>query len=221
MVGSEASTITRIARQIGEPAEAVDAAVVRLVQAGLVQRGGDWVRLSEQGRVIVARLPSTTAANTRQVASTDAGEVPPSIDSLWSAYVEHRAAARGRARNKLLAADEDRDAASQLLADAFAQGRLSSSEFEARTGRALSATTYGELDDVLQGLGGLQRPAGSHPVRKGVFGVVALVSSPFLLVGTALLLGGSDTDDRISGVVLLILFLPGLLALWRWAWPRG
>ncbi len=107
-----------------------------------------------------------------------------------------------------------------LLSDAFSQGRLSSSEFEHRTGRALSARTYGELDDVLEGLGGLQRPVRSHPVRKAVFWVVSLIFSPFVLLGAMALAFGVDAGDRFGGIVFLILLLPGLFALRRWAWPR-
>ena len=38
----------------------------------------------------------------------------------------------------------------QQLADAFSEGRLSSADLEQRSGKALGARTYGELDDVLQ-----------------------------------------------------------------------
>ncbi len=152
-VGPEGSTTSRIAGQLGQPAEVVDAAVVRLVQAGLMQVRGDSVSLTEQGRLVVARAPSSTVVNPGQVDTSEVGQAAGSIDAVWAAYVEQRAAARRRARGELLAADKDRDAALQLLADACAQGRLSSTEFEARTSRALSAATYGELDDVLHGLG--------------------------------------------------------------------
>ncbi len=35
-----------------------------------------------------------------------------------------------------------------------------------------------------------------------------------------LLLFGSDSGDRIAGIVMLVLFAPGLVALHRWAYPR-
>ena len=101
-----------------------------------------------------------------------------------------------------------------------AEGRLSSTELEQRTGSALAARRYGELDDVLQGLGGLQREVKSHPVRRAVFGVVAFLSSPFVMVGGLFLAFGNDVDDHVFGLVLLVLLLPGLVVLWRWAWPR-
>ena len=73
---------------------------------------------------------------------------------------------------------------------------------------------------MLQGLGGLQRHVKSHPVRRAVFGVVAFLSSPFVMVGGLFLAFGNDVDDHVFGLVLLVLLLPGLVALWRWAWPR-
>lgn len=219
-IGPQGNTIETIAGQLGHPAEAVDAAVRQLVHAGLVQAVGGLVRLTGQGRLVAAGT-SSSAVQTPQAEAPADGDVAGSIESVWSSYLEHRAAARGRVRDEMLASDKDRDAVSKLLADAFAQGRLSAVEFETRTGRALSAVTHGDLDDVLQGLGGSWRPAGTHPVRKGLFAMVAFVSSPFVLFGALLLLAGSDAGDRVSGTVFLILFLPGLFALWRWAWPRG
>ena len=39
-------------------------------------------------------------------------------------------------------------------------------------------------------------------------------------MGAGLLLFGSDGGDRVFGIVVLTLFLPGLIALYRWAHPR-
>ena len=94
------------------------------------------------------------------------------IVSTWWPVDPGRAAADDAAQDALLASDADRDLVVRQLADAFAEGRLSSTELEQRTGSALAARSYGELDDVLQGLGGLQRQAKNRPVRRAVFGVV-------------------------------------------------
>lgn len=217
------SKTTTIAQRLGQPAETIRATVSRLVQAGLVETTGDSVTLTQTGRLAAANVRKswpTTGAPGNPVPTIDLSEVARFIGSLWPANAE-RAAAEETARNGLLASDADRDTVVHLLSDAFSQGRLSSSELEHRTGTALSARTYGELDDVLQGLGGLQRPVRSHPVRKAVFGVVALLFSPFVLLGTLLLAFGVDAGDRFVGIVFLILLLPGLFALRRWAWPRG
>lgn len=53
-----------------------------------------------------------------------------------------------------------------------------------------------------------------------VFWLVAFVSSPSLFIGSMLLLFGTDGGDRVYGIVMLVLFLPGLIALHRWADPR-
>ena len=57
-------------------------------------------------------------------------------------------------------------------------------------------------------------------MRKAVFGVAAFLASPFVLLGALLVAFGVDAGDRVGGVVFLILLLPGLFALRRWAWPR-
>lgn len=140
----------------------------------------------------------------------------------WSSEHSRRAAQREAARHALLASDADRDMVTRLLADAFAQGRLTHVELEARTTRALEARTHGELDDVLRGLGGLQRPpTESRPLRRVVFWVMTVLTSPFLLFGGFALAFGSDLGDRVFGIVLLVLFLPGLLALRSWARRGG
>ena len=124
-------------------------------------------------------------------------------------------------REDLLASDRDRDAATRLIADGFADGRLDRADFEDRSQRALAARTHGELAVSLRGLGGL-RPVGApaHPGRKVVFWVMTVLTSPFLLLGAFALAFGSDLGDRGFGIVVGVLFLPGLLALHGWAWPR-
>lgn len=222
-VAPDGDTTATLAQRIGQPPETVHAALVELVQAGLVEATEGSVMLTETGRLAASeiRRSSPTAATGTPVPTMDLGEVARFIGSLWPPSDPGRVAAQETARAGLLASDADRDHVAQLLSEAFAQGRLSSSEFEDRTSRALSARTYGDLDDVLQGLGGLPRPARSHPVRKAVFWVVALLSSPFLLVGSMFTSFGEDAGDRVFGVVCLVLLLPGLLALRRWAWPRS
>jgi DNA-binding MarR family transcriptional regulator len=221
-VAPAGSRTTTIAQRLGHPTETIRAAVSRLAQAGLVETVGDVVTLTPSGRraAVNARnsWPTTGTAGSSAL-PIDLEEVARLVRSWWPADTE-RAAAADAARGELLASDADRDLVVHLLSDAFSQGRLSSSEHEQRTGRALAARTYGDLDDVLQGLGGLQRPVRSHPVRKAVFWVVALLSSPFVLFGSLLLSFGEDAGDRVGGVFFLVLLLPGLLALRRWAWPR-
>jgi hypothetical protein len=222
-VAPAGSKTTTIAQRVGLPAETIFSAVSRLAQAGLVETAGDYVTLTQTGRraAVNARnnWPTTWTAGS-QALPINLDEVARLIRSWWPVEAD-RASAADAARDELLASDADRDRVVHLLSDAFSQGRLSPGEHEQRTGRALAARTYGELDEVLQGLGGLQRPVRSHPLRKTVFWVVALLSSPFVLFGSMLLSFGEDAGDRVAGVFFLVLLLPGLFALRRWAWPRS
>lgn len=124
-------------------------------------------------------------------------------------------------RAATLAADTDRDLAAGVLSQAFADGRLTSEEHADRTTRAFTARTLGELDQVLTGLQVPVAPAAPRRLRKALFWIVTVVTSPFLLVGAGFTLAGSDVGDHVFGIVLLTLFAPGLYALFRWAWPRA
>ena len=143
------------------------------------------------------------------------------VGSAVAGGMRERAAAAESERDGMLASDADRDAAVRLLSDAFAAGRLSSDELADRTGRALAARTHGDLDDLLAGLGGFRASLPSRPWRKAVFAVVAFLTSPFVFFGAMFVLVGSDWGDHVFGLVLLGVLLPGLFALWRWAWPRS
>lgn len=194
--------------------------LVRLVQAGLVHAEAGQVRLTPAAKQQAGGLEHFTDGPPPNVLSIDLGEVARSISTLWPASTGP-AVPDERRRHELLAADADRDAAVHLLADGLVQGRLSPAEFDDRTNRALAARTYGDLDDVLRGLGGLPRArVPTHPLRKAVFWLVGVLSSPFLLVGSVLLAFGADTGDVVVSLVLVVMLLPGLLALRRWAWPK-
>ena len=52
------------------------------------------------------------------------------------------------------------------------------------------------------------------------FWVIAFFTAPFIFLGSMLLLFGSDGGDRVYGIVMLVLFAPGLMALHLWAYPR-
>ena len=219
-VAPEGSHTSALAEGLGQSTDAIQEAVARLVQGGLVHANGEVVTLTEAGRLAAATLRNSWPTIASGALSTiDFSEVARFVESWWPVNAE-RDAAEKAARDKLLAADADRDNAVSLLAEAFSQGRLSSDELDHRTSRTLAARTYGELDDALEGLGGLQRPVKNHPVRKGVFFAIALLSSPFVLLGGMLLLFGSDLGDHVGGLFFLVLLLPGLFALRRWAWPR-
>ena len=143
----------------------------------------------------------------------------------WLSGVSARAAAR---REAALASDAEREKVCELLNTAFGDGRLTSAELDERTTRALAARTHGDLAQVMHGLGATGHPAlwatnSDGPSRVGhrvVFWVIAFFTAPFVFFGSMLLLFGSDSGDRIAGIVMLVLFAPGLVALHRWAYPR-
>lgn len=224
------TTTPQLTEELELSTSTVHATLVRLVQSGLVHAEDGHVSLTPRGRTRVADLERFPDGPPPNVVSIDLGEIGKAVSALWASAPDStptvptgsQATAEDRRRGQLLAADADRDVAIHVLADALAVGRLTSAEFDERTNRALAARTYGELDEALQGLGGLPRKAPrSHPARKVLFWVVAVISSPFVFLGSMLTAFG-DTGDEIGiGIVLLVLTLPGLFGLWRWAWPRS
>ena len=94
------------------------------------------------------------------------------------------------------------------------------------TSRALAARTQRDLEGVLAGLTDADTMEWSRRRDGGVlpriaFWVVGLFTSPFVFVGAMFALFGSDLGDHVFGLVLLVVFLPGLIALYRWAHPRS
>ena len=59
---------------------------------------------------------------------------------------------------QLRAGDTDRDATISQLSDHFGAGRLTAEELDERSGRALSARTLGELDELMSDLPRLPEP---------------------------------------------------------------
>lgn len=55
-------------------------------------------------------------------------------------------------REKIRAADADRDRVAELLGTAFTEGRLSRDEYDARLAAAFAARTYGDLDALVADL---------------------------------------------------------------------
>jgi hypothetical protein len=71
--------------------------------------------------------------------------------------------AAGAGGDRLRAGHADREQAIEALKDAFTQGRLTGEDLDARTGQALVAQTYAELDAVTADLPGAPR-LGRPPV---------------------------------------------------------
>jgi Domain of unknown function (DUF4190)/DUF1707 SHOCT-like domain len=67
---------------------------------------------------------------------------------------------------QMRASDRDRDTANGLLRNAFAEGRLTKEEYDERSGRALTATTIGQLQALTADLPGFALGVQSqHPVQ--------------------------------------------------------
>lgn len=214
--------VPEISSQVGRPEESVHESVLRLAERGMVETNGGSVALTATGRRVSAHIAVFPPLGPGAAKPAfDLGDVSRLMGMMWSAVPsQRRTSTRRNPRAGLLASNVDRDTAVQLLSDAFAQGRLSSDELEQRTDQALTARTYGDLDAALEGLGGLPSPPRAHPVRRAVFWVAAVLTTPWLLFGSLLLALGADLEDRVGGVIVLAFLLPGLVALGRWAWRR-
>lgn len=112
--------------------------------------------------------------------------------------------------DRLRAADADRERVVVALRDAFTRGRLTSEEFDARTGRALDARTRAELDAVTADLPGAPRlddppgslvPAGDEAAgpsglaRRWPLASAAVKSAAYLAMALVLAYSGNLIDN--------------------------
>jgi hypothetical protein len=126
---------------------------------------------------------------------------------------------------QMKASDADRDAVVAALSDHFQAGRLTSEEFEERTGRALAARSLGQLDELTVDLPAPRSAATAGPTapvaplrRRGYLPMVPLVVPLAVLAIVALTLGtGAGMHAwRIWWVIPV-----ALLIVRRLAWGRG
>lgn len=125
---------------------------------------------------------------------------------------EDPAAAGGGGRLK--AGDEDRDRVMDLLKTAFTQGRLTGEELDARTGRALAARTYAELDALTEDIPGIPGPDGPpgsraptptrparppSPVRRWRLARASAISVGCLLLAFVAAYSGNLIDNAWQG----------------------
>jgi hypothetical protein len=80
-----------------------------------------------------------------------------------------------REQGRIRAADADRDRVAGVLSTAYIEGRLSKDEYDARLDAALSARTYGDLDQVVHDLPVAQAPPVSPVAKTNAFAVASLV----------------------------------------------
>ena len=75
---------------------------------------------------------------------------------------------------RIRAADADRDRVAGILGTAYTEGRLSKDEYDARLHAALSARTYGDLDQVVNDLPAPQAPPVTPVAKTNAFAVASL-----------------------------------------------
>jgi hypothetical protein len=83
-----------------------------------------------------------------------------------------------------LASDTERDEVVQALIRHHVDGRLTTTEFEERTDRALGSRTRGELAAVLSDLPGTARPRGPVPVSRRFLGVLVVTIAVAAIVAS-------------------------------------
>jgi hypothetical protein len=140
------------------------------------------------------------------------------VSQAWSAAQSSRTAEQRRREGQLLVGDQERETALQALAAAYGEGRLTREEHDRRTDAVLHARTRADLDAVCFDLSAEEssiRATGT--ARRTAFMVVTLVSVPLLLFAV-LLVSGGEAGGTALGLGLLTVLLPGLLALWSWAY---
>jgi hypothetical protein len=122
----------------------------------------------------------------------------------------------------LRASDADREQIAERLRHAAAEGRLFADELEERLGAALSAKTYGELDEVVSDLpepgpSHTRRPGDVVPARPAVAVAVALAVMLIALIAFALAghgHPGRGGDGLASGAPLV--WLVWIALGWRY-----
>jgi hypothetical protein len=119
------------------------------------------------------------------------------------------------------AADADRDHVAGLLGTAYAEGRLSKDEYDARLDAALSARTYGELDQLVSDLP-VQVPQTAVPVARTngyamasfACGIAQLMFGPFATIPAIVFGHMAQSQIKRTGERGTGLALAGLVLGW-------
>jgi hypothetical protein len=81
----------------------------------------------------------------------------------------------GVARAQMRASTVDRDRAVELITTAYTEGRLTKDEHDARVERAMTASTFADLDSVVTDLPGGRPPAPMLPPKTNSLAITSLV----------------------------------------------
>ena len=121
------------------------------------------------------------------------------------------------------AADADRDHVAGLLGTAYTEGRLSKDEYDARLDAALSARTYGELDQLVSDLPvQVQVPTAAAPVARTngyamasfACGIAQLMFGPFATIPAIVFGHMAQSQIKRTGERGTGLALTGLVLGW-------
>jgi hypothetical protein len=122
------------------------------------------------------------------------------------------------------ASDADRDTVVSDLGEHFQAGRLTAAELDERTGRALTARTWGELTELLADLPATrpatQIPAASSPSARPLPSS-GRVAPPIMTVLTGLAIAALVLVVAHAGWGLIWLLVPALLIARRSICPPG
>lgn len=122
------------------------------------------------------------------------------------------------------ASDADRDAVVSNLGEHFQAGRLTAADLGERTGRALTARTWGELTELMADLPAVrpapQIPAASSPADRPLPSS-GRVAPPILTALTGLVIAAVVLGLAHGGWGLIWLLVPALLIARRSICPPG
>lgn len=232
------TTLGRLCRALKERPDRIVRALRQAVDHGFVTdlrlEPGTHLELTDAGRI-------RAAADDPPDLEDDGDDLDPALRMVIAREIAREAmrhASAERDHDEVLVGDADRETTTSLLADAYAQGRITIEDLQRRTDLALRARDRGDVEDATRGLvspdptpavidATSAAAAGSDPKadagrgrRLAAFVVLAVIMAPFLFLGAMLLLAGQDLGDHLFGLVMLIVLLPGLVAVGRWAIRR-
>jgi len=125
----------------------------------------------------------------------------------------------GGGRERLRAADADRDRVAETLGTAYSEGRLARDEYDARLEKALSARTYADLDQVVSDLPAARAPQAAPVAKTNALAVASLacglaqfmvgplVTIPAIVLGHVARRQIKRTGEQGSGLALAGLVL--------------
>ena len=127
----------------------------------------------------------------------------------------------GVARGQMRASTVDRDRAVELITRAYTEGRLDKDEHDARVERAMTATTFADLDSVVIDLPGGRPPApvayprtNPQAITSLVCGIAQIMFGPFATIPAIICGHVGRSQIRRTGEAGAGMALAGLVLGW-------